>query len=104
MKAALNMLGLCRRAGKLVSGEQAVIKCIRKGGAYLVVLDAAASANAKKAVSDACAHRAVPFREMPENDLGNAIGKPGRMAVAITDEKMSARILELMNLQKTIGG
>ena len=104
MNRALMLLGLCQRAGKLVSGEQAVVDSVRRGRAYAVLLDAAAARNTRKSVSDACRFREIPLREAPANELGDAIGKPGRMAVAITDEKLSARILELTDLQITIGG
>ena len=44
MDLARNMLGLCARAGRLVSGEKACIQAIRSGGVRAVVLDACASA------------------------------------------------------------
>ena len=49
MKAMLNMLGLCARAGKLVTGEKACVQAIRAGSAFVALLDGAASANAVKA-------------------------------------------------------
>ena len=39
MNRALGMLGLCARAGKLVTGEKAVVQLIRAGGACAVLLD-----------------------------------------------------------------
>lgn len=95
MKRALNMLGLCMRAGRLVSGEKACIQAIRSGSACAVLLDAAAAKNAVKAVRDACAFREVPLLTVPAHALGDAIGKPGRMVVAITDPSFADRILKL---------
>lgn len=95
MNRMLNMLGLCMRAGRLVSGEKACVQAIRAGGACVVILDAAAARNAVKSVSDACAFRNVPLLTAPENALGDAIGKPGRMVVAITDPSFADRILKL---------
>ena len=43
MERALNMLGLCARARKLITGEKAVIQAVRGGGCCLVALDGAAS-------------------------------------------------------------
>ena len=48
MKKLLGMIGLCARAGKLVSGEDACEKLIRSGKARVAFLDEAASENAKK--------------------------------------------------------
>ena len=94
MNRALNMLGLCMRAGKLLSGEKACIQAIRMGSACAVVLDKAAAKNATKAVTDACAWHEVPLILAPENELGYAIGKPGRMVAAITDPSFADRILQ----------
>ena len=95
MNRALNMLGLCMRAGKLVSGEKACVQAVRMGSACAVVLDRAAAKNATKAVTDACSWHEVPLMYAPENELGYAIGKPGRMVAAITDPSFADRILQL---------
>ena len=51
MNGVLNMLGLCARARRLVTGEKAVIQAVRAGQCQAVVLDGAASKNAEKAVT-----------------------------------------------------
>lgn len=95
MKAMLNMLGLCARAGKLITGEKACVQAIRTGSACVALLDGAASANAVKALSDACISHGVPLVRTDKHQLGDAIGKPGRMAAAVTDAGMASRIIEL---------
>lgn len=95
MNRMLNMLGLCMRAGKLISGERACVQAVRAGSACAVILDRAAAKNAEKAVTDACAWHDVPLVRAPENELGFAIGKPGRMVAAITDPSFADRILQL---------
>jgi len=92
---ALNMLGLCARAGKLISGEKACLQSIRSGGAYAVLLDASAAKNAVKSITDACTYHEVKLIIAPEDALGDAIGKPGRMVVAVTDQGFAKRIIEL---------
>ena len=95
MKRMLNMLGLCMRAGKIISGEKACVQAVRMGGACAVVLDSAAAKNAVKSVTDACTYHEVPLVTAPADELGYAIGKSGRMVAAITDPSMADRILEL---------
>ena len=95
MNRMLSFLGLCMRAGKMISGEKACIQAIRSGTVCAVVLDRAAAQNADKAIHDACAHHEVPLVYAPEFELGDAIGKPGRMVAAITDPKLADRILQL---------
>ena len=108
MKRALSMLGLCARAGKLISGEKACLQSIRSGGVYAVLLDAGAAKNAVKSITDACTYHQVALITAPEDALGNAIGKPGRMVVAVTDPGFAGRIIELSQNnsanQSTIGG
>jgi len=95
MKRMLNMLGLCMRAGKIISGEKACLQAIRMGGACAVILDETAAKNAVKSITDACSYHEVPLVKTPMDELGYAIGKPGRMVAAITDPSFADRILEL---------
>ena len=97
MNRMLNMLGLCMRAGKIISGEKACVQAVRMGSACVVIMDKAAAKNAVKAVTDACTFYEVPLIYAPEDELGYAIGKPGRMVAAITDPSMADRILQLSN-------
>ena len=97
-KRMLNMLGLCMRAGKIISGEKACVQAVRAGGACVVLLDGAAAKNAQKSVSDACAYHEVPLIITAENELGFAIGKPGRMVAAVTDPSMADRIIQLSKI------
>ena len=90
---ALGMLGLCARAGKLVCGANAAIQAVRAGTARLVVLDAQAGPNTQKAVENACRHYGVRLSRL--DGLGRAVGKEGRMAAAVLDEGLAARIEEL---------
>ena len=95
MNRALSMLGLCARAGRLVTGEKACVQAICAGSVYVMLLDGAASENAVKAVGQACRTHGVPLVRTGEYELGDAIGKPGRMAAGVTDAKMAERIIEL---------
>lgn len=95
MDKLLSMLGLCARAGKLITGEKAVVQAVRTGSACAAVLDGAASENAVKAVGQACQTHGVPLVRTGAFALGDAIGKPSRMAAAITDAGFAGRILQL---------
>lgn len=86
------MLGLCMRAGKLATGEDACVKAIRAGTAKLAILDGSASQNTRKALSDACAYRSVPLLITEEGRFGDAIGKPGRKTGVTADEGFAKAI------------
>ena len=47
---ALSFLGLCMRAGQVVSGQEACVAAIRSGESALALLDAGASENTLKRV------------------------------------------------------
>lgn len=97
MDRMLNMLGLCARAGKLVTGEKACVQAVRAGSAEVALLDGAAAGNAVKAVSQACQTHGVRLIRTGEFALGDAVGKPGRMAAVVTDAGFARRIIELSN-------
>ena len=95
MNRALGLLGLCARARMLVTGEKACVQQIRAGGAFAAVLDGAASENAVKAVANACRTHGVPLVRTGAFELGDAIGKPGRMAAVVTDRGLAERFIQL---------
>lgn len=95
MNKLLSMLGLSARAGRLVSGVQAVEIALKKSEAKIVVLDADMSESTKKQMTDACLHKKTPLITVPASSLGDAIGKPGRMIAAVTDTSFADRIYQL---------
>ncbi len=59
------MLGLAQRAGKLISGTDLTVAAVRSGKAVAALLDAGASENAEKKLSDACKSHGVPLMRLP---------------------------------------
>ena len=51
-----SLLGLCQKAGKLVSGEFAVEKAVKGGNAKIVIISADASENTAKKFRDKCVY------------------------------------------------
>lgn len=94
MQSALNLLGLCARAGRLVSGLDECEKAIKRRGARLCLVDEGASAPSKKAMEDACRFVGAKLFVLPGGELGRAIGRPGRMAVAVMDQGFAAGIAQ----------
>ena len=89
------MLGLAMRAGQLTFGEDGVRKAIAGGSAKLVLLDAGASENTKKKISDSCRYYGVEVKETAADRLGFAVGKPGRMCAAVSKGTLGDRLFEL---------
>lgn len=86
MNKALSYIGLAMRAGKLVSGDEIVLKAIRSSEAKLVIVAGNASENTRKKFRDKCKSYNVPLMIGFDRDtLGSAMGKPERIVLAVTD-------------------
>ena len=88
-------LGFAMKAGKLAVGEFAAERAVKAGKAFLMVVDEAASDNTQKQWRDAAEFRDLALVTVP--DMGKAIGKPGRMAAAVTDENFAKMIFSLLS-------
>lgn len=100
MNKIYSFLGLCARARMLVSGETAVIGAVRDGKAHLVILASDASEQTRKRFTDKCSYygvRTVTFGTMEE--IGNAIGKEHRSAVAVTDGGFADEMIKKLETQ-----
>lgn len=93
--SVLSLLGLAKRAGKIVSGEFATEQAVREHKAKLVIVSADASKNTKKLFTNKCTYYEVPYREYSDKEsLGHAIGNELRTSVGILDEGFARTILE----------
>ena len=92
----VNFLGLCMRAGRVISGQEACVDLIRREEAALVLMDGAASENTQKRIKDACQSHNVPVWTLSENALGQSIGKKGRMVIAMKPDGMADKLLSLL--------
>jgi len=98
----LGTLGLCQRAGKLKSGEFAVLEAIRKKTAVMVIVSNDASDNTKKEFSDKCSYYKVPIYFYGTMDeLGHAIGKDVRTSLAITDAGLAKTLIKNLLSEKS---
>ncbi len=95
MSPLANFLGLCARAGALKTGEAVCEQLAKSGGARLILVDAGASERSKKAMRDACAYAGIRLIELLPGELGQAVGKPGRMAAAVTDRGFADKLIQL---------
>ncbi len=89
-------IGLAVRAGQAVTGEGACVTAIRAGKAAVALLDGAASENAVKRFTDACAHHKVPLMKLPPEMIQRASGKPGRMSMVLSPGGLAEKVLECM--------
>ncbi|MCZ0702604.1 ribosomal protein L7Ae-like RNA K-turn-binding protein [Natronobacillus azotifigens] len=99
----LNLIGLAYRARKISLGEEQIVRDIQKAKAKLVLIASDTGQQTKKKLTDKCNYYQIPFRMTVERDqLSHAIGKSGRVAVAILDQGFADKICSL--LDNTIRG
>lgn len=104
-KKVLSMLGLARRAGKVVSGEFSTEKAVKTGKAFLAIVAVDASENTQKMFRDMCRFYEVPLCVIgTKEELGHAIGQQMRASAAVTDENFAHTILKMTKNEIDGGG
>lgn len=92
---ALSSLGMAMRAGKVISGDEIVLKAVRQGKAKLVIVAGDASDNTKKKFQDKCGTYNVKMVELFDRiTLGESIGKSERVIIAVTEAGFSKIIIQ----------
>ncbi|WP_424765750.1 L7Ae/L30e/S12e/Gadd45 family ribosomal protein [Paenibacillus sp. sgz302251] len=90
---SLSQLGMAMRAGKLITGDEIVLKAVRSKQVYLVIIAGDASDNTKKKFRDKCSTYGIQLAEAFDREqLGKAIGKPERVVLAVTDAQFGKMI------------
>ncbi len=94
-RGVYSLLGICKKAGKLQSGEFQTLEAIKGGSAFICIVPCDASDNTKKLFTDKCTFYNVPIYIFGTKEgLGRAIGKAERSSVAVTDEGLSQALIK----------
>ncbi|WP_138414759.1 YlxQ family RNA-binding protein [Aquibacillus sediminis] len=97
-KGYLNLIGLAYRAKKCTLGEESIIRDIQKRKAKLVLLASDTGPQTRKKIVDKCSYYQIPLRIVDDRDtISQAIGKTGRVAVAILDTGFATKITSLLD-------
>ncbi|MCR5106661.1 MAG: ribosomal L7Ae/L30e/S12e/Gadd45 family protein [Lachnospiraceae bacterium] len=92
----MGMLSIAAKAGKLSSGEYMTESSVKEGKAKLVIIAGDSSQNTRKNFTDMCSFYKVPLRIYSDKEgLGRTIGKEFRASVAVLDEGIAKKIMEL---------
>ena len=91
-----NLLGLAQRAGRIISGEELVVKAIQEGKAKLVFLANDAAPNLSKKIKDKSLYYQVDVSTVFSTlELSSAIGK-ARKVLAVTDAGVTKKMRSIM--------
>lgn len=92
----LKSLGLAARAGRVRVGMDAVHQAVATGRAVAIVIAGDAPGSVYKELSARSRIEALPGRVGLDGDaLGRAIGRERVVALAITDEFLGRRVIEM---------
>jgi ribosomal protein L7Ae-like RNA K-turn-binding protein len=95
MNKVYSMIGLANKAGKLVTGEDAVRYSIRSSKVTLAIVAEDASDNTKKRFRNSAAFYKVPIVTWGlKEELGSCIGKSERSVLGITDKNFGESLME----------
>ena len=94
----LSSIGLSYRAGILTSGFDAVELAIRSGAVEMLIISSDGSEKQKEKLIRAAKEEDVVFRKFgTAEELGRAIGKDNRIAIAILDQGMGKKLASLID-------
>ncbi|MCD8345467.1 MAG: ribosomal L7Ae/L30e/S12e/Gadd45 family protein [Oscillospiraceae bacterium] len=77
MADIMNLMSICRRAGKLTLGMDEVKGTVHSGKAYIVLVTKDLAERSKSEIRRVCEEYETPLYEIPESmyDVGDALGK-----------------------------
>ena len=92
----LRMLGLARRAGKIVLGSEAAADAVRSGKAHIAFVATDSSDRTKKLLNNKCTSFHVTLYEFSDCDtLGERLGKSAVSALAVVDKSFAKAISDI---------
>ena len=96
MDKVLNFLGMCKRAGSLVTGEDGALGAARSGEAKLVLLASDAAENTSKKAGFYAESCSVVLVRLPydKDALGDMLGRRVCAIMAVTDKNFAKSFLE----------
>lgn len=100
---ALNMLGLCRRAGKLTLGFDLITGSVEDKSARLVLTASDISKSTLKKLTAVCERENVPVLPLgrTKDELSRSVGRLSA-AVAVCDEGFAKSLMKLVNKEENL--
>ncbi len=98
MNKVYSMLGLAKKAGKLLGGSEVCERALKSGKITLLVLSSDASEGTEKKFRDMCSFRNIPLRQFGDrNSLGRYTGCSERVVIGLCDRGFSEAIMKLID-------
>lgn len=96
-KRILSLVGMAKKAGRTISGTDAVVNAIEAGEVYLVIVTKDASERTKKNFRLAVSNTGLPIFTFSTMDLlGKYLGKEQRAVCGIADRGFARKLIEFL--------
>lgn len=103
-KRVMNLLGLALRAGKLVCGDQAASKYLRKKSVPLLFLASDGSAAVQETYRHVAQKKGIRLVDiLTKEELGQALGHSQHVIVLLTDQGFATAIDKVTNEHSSKG-
>ena len=97
MNKIFNLLGLMQRAGKLITGEDLIVKNLKNNKIKLLVIAQDCGINTKKKLEDKANFYKVECINFSDiESISTAIGRDNRVAVGMIDEGFVKKFRQLL--------
>ena len=77
---------------------------VRSETAALLLMDESSAPTTRKRFSDSCASHRVPLYSVPRGMIAQALGKDGRMTVAVKRGRMAQKLLDILREEVPLSG
>ena len=106
MDKILSLLGFAKKAGKLVTGSNAVLRSILYGDAFVVIVTKDAGNSVKDKFKRLCLENGVKFYILGnELDFERATGEKNKVIYSVIEAGFSNKLVQLIeSLEKNNGG
>lgn len=105
MEKILSLLGFAKKAGKLITGNNAVLRSILYGEAELIIVTENAGDSVKKKFKRLCEENDVEFFVLGnETDFERATGEQNKVIYSVIDAGFKNKLVQLINDWKNNGG
>lgn len=101
-RKCLGLIGLARRAGRLLAGTETVLEAARRGRIRLAILAADLSPATRQKVSRVLGTTRI-LMASGRDELGAAAGRPGRGVFGVTDENLAEAIFSAWTEDRQAG-
>ncbi len=98
MDKILSLLGFSKKAGKLVSGTNAVLRSILSGDAYIVIVTEDAGNSVREKFKRLCLENGIRFYVFgTEKEFEQATGEKNKVIYSVVEAGFSDRLAQLID-------